>query len=78
MELWGQVKHIKTIKFLTDITRRPGDAIVTVDGWLITLMDQPKVGRQGKGSRGKCRGKTQIPVQNLFLPGGLQPLPGRL
>ena len=24
---------------------RPGDAIVTVDGWLITLMDKPKVGK---------------------------------
>ena len=28
----------------SDVYTRPGDAIVTVDGWLITLMDQPKVG----------------------------------
>ena len=61
MELWSQVIHnnkllpqntkllmlASSLLVATDITARPGDAIVTVDGWLITLMDQPKVGRQG-------------------------------
>ena len=61
---WGTQKHaqkhVSFYFFATDITARPGDAIVTVDGWLITLMDQPKVGRQGKGSRGRCGGEGRL------------------